>query len=245
MNWFQRIAQENPFGDVSEWKDGQLAILSSFSWRDFSVVEVLSWENVSLLSDKYDDVDENTIKTTRGGGYSWRRDEAVPFKILDTYSDAQSGASRYHKPGEIRLAGPQNLYHSLEQLVTKESRSSYPDLVMELYQKPHIASLSKDFPELMGNYSVSDNIDYQIFDINGYEVQVINDKKAIEQSPSMMQTRGTEGMFYWNIPSLQTRSFDDKEGIDKTPWGSGRYPTMQRAMEAAEQYINHLFYSVS
>lgn len=239
MNWLQKIGQ-----DIPRWSDGDLAILSSFGWRDFSVVEVLSWENVSLLSDEYQDVDKNTIRTTRQGlGNSWKRGTAVPFKVLNTYSD--SGGSGYYVTGKISFAGPQNLYHTLESLMKEQSSTLYPDITMTIIQKPHIAALSKDFPALMGSLNISEEVDYQIFDINGYETQIINDKRAVESNPAIMQTRGTEGMYYWHIPELQTRSFDRKEGIDQSPWGTGRYPTMQRAIESAEQYINYLFYGKS
>ncbi len=230
------------FGNVSEWEDGQLAILSSFGWRDLCVVEVVGWNNVPYLSDEYTAVDEDTIKTDRGNGYSWRRNEAVPFKILQTYSDDSTGQSRYHKAGTVNLAGPQNLYHSLDDLIKKESRSLYPDMVLQLANKKHINALIKDFPELVRDQNFAGNVDYQIFDIQGYEVQVLNDVRQMERNPGIMKTRGTEGMFYWHIPDLGTRSTEDKEGIDRQPWGTGRYPTMQLAIQSADKYISHLFY---
>jgi hypothetical protein len=216
-NWFQRLASP----EASEWGFRDRGIFSNFGWRDFSVVEVLQ---------------------NRTPEISWINSIIVPCRTIATYSDDETGESHYDEVGKVRKIIPENLYRTLGDLIKHQSQVAYPDLTLELMQKPHIASFLRDFPEMEGDLKPGDVVDYQIFDVQGYEVQVFNDTQAQERNPGILQTRGTEGLFYWHIPELQTRSFESKPGIDKSPWGTGRYPTMNRALESAEQFVNFSFY---
>ena len=243
MNWLRKIAQSEEyelFGDVNDWKDGQLALIFSHGLGHFSVVEILSWDDVAILDEEYKNDDMNTISTERGFGYKWKRKDSVPMRVIKTYSGM--GKSPLYDPGTIHLIGPQNIFRTYTDFIKKESKSMYQDLALKFLcnPPPHVLEFMKDYPELIGQNT--DIVDYQTFEISGHEVQIINDKNAARINPGILQTRGTEGIFYWYIPDLDTRSMDHKEGIDQFPWGSGRYPTMKRALESAEKYINFLFY---
>ena len=167
---------------------------------------------------------------------------SIPTRILSIYIAGESLRSSI-KIGKIRFIADANLYSTLEELFKKAVEIMYPDYIFAYLNANYINKFAKDYPELVGNISPSNLVDYQTFDINGYEVQVLNDIRAMKMTPSIMRTKGTEGLYYWNIPELQTRSLDNKKDIDRQPWETGRFPTVQLALNSAEKYINHLFYS--
>lgn len=230
INWFTKLCQNE-----AEWGFRERGLLSHFGWRDFAVVEILQNRgNEEWPSGFGMNVGPNPPPEWRGS--------PVPCKTIALYTDNESGVSRYDEVGKTHKVHPSNLYRTLGDLIEKQAKSLYPDLTLELMQKPHIASFIKDFPEMEGDLKPGDAVDYQVFDVQGYEVQVFSDTQAAERNPAILQTRGTDGIFYWNIPSLKTRSVDKKPGIDLTPWGTGKYPTMQRALETAEEFIDFMFY---
>ncbi len=253
MNWLQKISQMDDetyetFGDPKEWQPGTLAILSHFGWRDISVVKILQWEDVVNNHDSegyFENVDDNSIQTTRGFGNSWKRGESVPCVTISAYSDTESGESRYDKVGKVHLVAASNLYRTFEDIVKKESRVIYPDLILGLLSKSHVGQLQRDYPQLMGTSDFGDMVDYDTYEVSGHQVMVFMDKARMAKNPGILQTRGTDGIFYWQIPALKVRSVDNpssREGLDTRPWGGGTYPTKQRALESAENYINYLFY---
>lgn len=249
MHWFKRVAQfpgtskSNP-KSIESWEEGEYAILSNFGWRSFSVVEILDWDKAVSYSDEFSSPDPDTITTTRGYGYTWKRDNSVPCVVIENFSESglESGSEA---PGKVHFVHPSNLYREFNELVEKEVKVVFPDLVISLLNKPHVNKFLDEFPMMRGSKMLTELVDFDVFDVQGYEVQVFNDLRAVQKSPGMMQTEGTEGMFYWVIPSLNVRSLEDKHGINKSPWGSGRYPTKQMAVERAEEYLDFMFYGGS
>ena len=233
MSWLKKFSQK--------FSDGQLAIYSHFGVSELFVVEILSWENAPILNDEYKQIDENTIRSPNS---EIRKGESTLVKILSIYkSEYRQGLQSFSNPGKVFFVNESNIYPNLESLFKKELSTIYPDSVFLHVNADYINKLAKDYPELVGNISPSNLIDYQSFDVMGYEVQILNDLRAAKTNPSIMKTKGTEGLYYWSIPELQTRSLDNKKDIDRQPWETGRFPTRQLALNSAEKYINHLFYS--
>lgn len=211
-NWLQKISQ------AKIWAPGEFAILSVHGSQKFAVVRIIGHQ----IS------------------------EEVPYQVFDFFSkdgvpidDNGSPANHYHAPGRDGNVHPSNLYNTLSDLIRRMS----PDSLMDVLNEPHIHEFIEKYPNLRGDIeTASDAVDYQEFDVMGMSVQLFNDTERAKGNPGIMKTRGTEGMYYWRIPELQTTSIDPKDGIDLAPWGTGRFPTLQRAMESAEKYVDYLLY---
>jgi hypothetical protein len=242
MNWMQKSA-EGLFGNVEEWKDGDLGILSIFAWKDIAVFQTVDWDDVAHSSDKYELVDLNTIK---GESITWKRGEVVPCKILKTYGTVYAS---HYTPGEIRMVGAQNIYHTFIDLVKKQSRTTYPDLILGIMSSNTISQLSKDFPQLLGAERLSDLVSYEQYQSDhGYMIQIFTDPTAYQ---GYGRTK-PEFPYYWYLPSLKVRSLDfnavrhnpESKELIKLIWsegGSFRYRTIEDALAAVDKYLDYMF----
>ncbi len=249
MNWMQKFQQNEAyemFGDVSEWNEGDIAILSIFGWKDFAVIKAIDWDDIGHMSDRLEVVDRDKIKSD--SNMTWTRGEVVPCQVQKTYGEGYAKQDHY-QPGNILMVGPQNLYRTIHDLIEKELKIVYPDLVLQTMNEDHIHEAIRDFPQLGGEQRIPEHVNYEQFqDSRGYTIQVFQDPRAYVG----YGREEAEFPYYWYIPDLKVRSLDLNQSANdpkmreliQSVWsrgGSFRYHTVQEAADAAEKYLDYMF----
>jgi hypothetical protein len=243
MNWLIKMSQVAESAEPHNnplWPRGKKGLLSIFGWQDFVVVAVIGWNEIQELSDKYPT--EDILKSE-----GW-----VPCISLDVYGELHAKKPHY-APGTVHTVNPSNLYVSLADLIKRESRVLYPDLLTpKLLEKQHLQEFMQDYPELKGFSDFSEVISYESHNFNsphGYTIQVHTSPNA---HIGIGQTR-PQSPYYWYIPELQKRSLDfllsdigSKElgPLIKSIWsksGGFRYGTVEEARESAEKFLDYIF----
>ena len=233
MNWLQKIvAQEN----IAHLSPGRRAILSTFGYRDFSVVQI---------------IDQSQIEPSEYNNLS-PHEGSVPFMIIDSYGEGYSKEESY-TPGTVSTAISANLYPTLADLIKQQSRTLYPDLLLGILSSKHIGEFGQDYPDMTGFESIGEFVDYEQFeDESGYMIQVFQDPRAHVG----FGREKAEFPYYWYIPELKVRSLDfrgkehdpNMQEVIKVIWsnsGSFRYGTVQEASDAASKYIDYMLYQNS
>jgi hypothetical protein len=228
---------------------GQLAILSDFGFKEFTVMKIVSFEEAAK-GEGYELKDKNTVISHNPfGDMEYKRGQSVPCKTIKAFGDIGRRSETYHSG--YHFVGAQNLYKTIDDLVKKQLGVVYPDLVIELYKSPNYQELVKQFPTLKSKQSVLDQIEYHPFEVHGYSVIVCPEKWAKKRAEEYKRSGYTHpiGIYYFTIPELKIRSTEatlfgkDKELLKtlKVP-ESGLFPNVKDALDAAERYISYLFY---
>ena len=232
------------FGDVKEWHPGQLALLSHFGYKDFSVVKIVREEDVVAGGENYEFTDRGTIYWHNPfGGMDRPRGDSVPVQVIRPFGFHAARSAQ--TDNGFHLVGPQNLYRSIDALIQKELRVIYPDLVIQFWQSPQYTEFVREFPRLKERNSVLDQIDYQTFDVQNYSVIVVGDPRSKKHQEELRRGGYPHpiGVYYFAIPELNARSTDlewvRKERLSE----NGRFTSVREALAAAEKYIDYLFYS--
>ena len=257
MSWLKKISQteeESIFGDASLWKPGQLVLLNNIGVDGFAVASVLEWDEAASADKKFSVPEGNqdsVISYNPFGSMDFRRGESVPLQYLKYY-----GKPHYpNYDGGVHFVGPQNVYATLGDIIKKSLRSTFPDLLLSVYQKPHIQEFSKDFPQLVGE-SPFGLIEYETYHIRGYDVLVLRDpsRMKMNENPSFGYNQKE---FYWAIPELKVRSqymenkvHDIEDKVTKKLWWEifgqgGNYRTVDEAASAAEKFIDYFVFMES
>lgn len=249
MNWWKKFAEENPLGNPAEWPPGQRAILDVHGFYAFPVVQVIDWDQIGQLSDHYQVEGDNVTSPNPFGSMTYNRYEgSVPCVVLKSYGRLTN--EDYYSPGKVLIVGPQNLYKTFADLIRKEARVIFPDLILDVIGRDYIGEFLKDFPDMKGFQSISEFVQYDAFqDDSGYEILVLRDPRAYQA----YGRSEPEFPYYWQIPELKVRSLDfgqhvhDEKMRDvvRAIWsrsGSFRYHTVQEAVEAASKFIEHMMY---
>lgn len=123
------------FGD---WKPGDFAIYSDFGLRSLFIVRILPWPKER--GDRFTD-------HSAGGAISWSithdwRDGTVCAEVVDTtlvdWDSEPRHQYEHRQEGTIHYYHYTNLYRKIEDLIAKEKRILYPEvLVKMLYDLRH------------------------------------------------------------------------------------------------------------
>lgn len=254
MTWFKKISKTEEeeiyemFGNPKEWTPGILGILSHFTYRDFSVVRIIPFEDIAELSGGYYKmVDEQTIQSNNpfGGLSHKKKDESVPCMIIDSYGSGYA-TNDSNRPGTVHMVGAQNLYKTLMDLLRKQFQSKYMDMALQISNLHHIQEFLQDYPQMKGQGEFTDLAgDYQIFTSDhGYEIQIFKEDSSHITNP-YNKLQIDQAPFYWYMPELNKRSLDYTLDQDpcfvRSKLGMRHYATLQECLQAAEKYLDCLF----
>ncbi|MCK9458421.1 MAG: hypothetical protein M0R80_02110 [Proteobacteria bacterium] len=242
--WIENDEEYDTFGDPKEWHIGQLGILDEFGLKDFAVIQVIRFEDVPQADPEYYKMkDRNTvISLNKFGGSTYKRGESVPVKIIQAFGSI----SKSHKVHFY--VGAQNLYRTIDDLIKKEMKVLYPDLLIQFWNSPQYRALITEFPQLkIKNQSPLDQIQYQVYDIQGYTVYVIPEPRVLKRQAEYRASGYPHPLhaYYFAIPELKTRSQDEKtsQWLRTQKMGeNGMFTSEREALTGAEKYINYLFY---
>jgi len=217
MNWLQKIKHSQI---EPPHEAGRKAILSVFGWQSFAVVKLLP-----ITEDK--------------------EGRSIRVQILDYYGTV-GNTNNYYKPDKVLLVGVQNLYYSFEDLLQKELKTVFPDIIARQREFSKIYEAMEDHPELRTNLNFSKLVDYEKTQIYGYDVYISKDPRFKPTPYGALG--GIQEAWYWSIPELDKRSLylelDDSKMKAEIlyPWSSGRFADKERAAESAKQFLDFLFY---
>ncbi len=243
-NWFLHVIAQDAgeqeiyetLGDPNEWKPGQIAVLSVFGIQDFVVVSVLSWDQVKEMSTRHKFPDDDTIVSPNPfGSMTYKRDEgSVPVLYMDYYGSMYRST---HNPGDVSIVGPQNLYRTLGDLMRKQTKTLFAELIPQLLGSEAVLQAVQDYPQLKDWDLPSDFGEYHSFDVQGYEVQIVRDPRAYIPWGHKEPT----APYYWYIVQLDKRSLysSNEEGMDLAPMQTGRFPDIQTALASATKYVEY------
>lgn len=249
--WLEDDEDYRLFGDPKEWHVGQLAI-HDISFTDIAVVRVVDFEDVANEGgENFEIIDKDTVYSHNPfGGTKYKRGESVPIKLVEPFG---FHARRHESINNgFAYVGAQNLYRTIDALIRKKSYLDH-DVLVTYWKSPDYHRLVTKYPTLKEKGSFLDDIEYHTFDVRGYTAMVYADPRWKKQAEEDLK-RGYPHTpyYYFAIPELKVRSRDLESYFRKPEnlkWimnnggsESGMFKTIQQATDAAERYVDQLFY---